>query len=92
MILLGSSMQVRSQFTTKSISLNPLQSQEQISTHRSGLTEGESKAEAAHQRQRADDPACHYVDDLDGYYDTDDECEEHNTNDDLMNMIEGGWD
>ncbi|KAF2181490.1 hypothetical protein K469DRAFT_520708, partial [Zopfia rhizophila CBS 207.26] len=38
------------------------------------------------------DPRYHWVDDLHGYYDTDEECEEHNANDDLIKMIEGDWD
>lgn len=42
-------------------------------------------------RQRAHDPHYHYVDDLNGYYDTDEECEEHNRNDDLMKMYEDNW-
>ncbi|KAK3709310.1 hypothetical protein LTR37_011048 [Vermiconidia calcicola] len=55
-----------------------------------GLEE-EARSEAESWVQRANDPRHHWVDDLHGYYDSDEECEEHNTNDDLMKMLEGDW-
>ena len=38
------------------------------------------------------DPTYHWVDDLNGYYDGDEECEEHNVNDDMTNFSERDWD
>ena len=38
------------------------------------------------------DPTYHQVDDLHEYYDSDDECEEHNVNEDMTKMSEGDWD
>ena len=49
----------------------------------------EARLGTRERRARADDDHYHWVDDLDGYYDTDEECEEHNLNDDLMKMMEG---
>ena len=51
------------------------------------------KAQRSKQEGRWKDPGYHWVDDLPGYYyDTDEECEEHNMNDDLIKMMEGDWD
>lgn len=45
-----------------------------------------AKAEAEEQRQGANNPMYHWVDDLQGFIDTD---EEHDPNDDLIKMGEG---
>jgi hypothetical protein len=50
------------------------------------------EADARHDRMRPFDPTFHWVDDLHGYHDTDEECEEHNANDDIMKVLEGDWD
>jgi hypothetical protein len=36
--------------------------------------------------------AYHWVPELHGYYDTDEECEENNRNDDLIKELEDRWD
>ena len=51
-------------------------------------SELEDRAEAEQWRLRPKNPQYHWVDDLHGYYDTDEECEEHNRNDDLMRAYE----
>ncbi|KAI0851656.1 hypothetical protein F5Y00DRAFT_274569 [Daldinia vernicosa] len=51
----------------------------------------EKEAEARHYAARPFDPNYHWVPDLDGWYDSDEECEERNRCDDLINMIEGNW-
>jgi len=43
---------------------------------------------AEHRQQR---PGTHWVPELYGYYDTDDECETNNGNDDMIKMMEGDW-
>jgi len=49
--------------------------------------EEEAHAEARRQRWRAGNLDYHWVSELHGWYDTDEECEERNTNDDLLNML-----
>ncbi|KAH8802520.1 hypothetical protein F5884DRAFT_860883 [Xylogone sp. PMI_703] len=51
----------------------------------------EKEADAKHYAARPFDPSYHWVDDLYGYYDSDEECEEHNRCDDILKMIEGDW-
>nr|CEG03909.1 unnamed protein product [Fusarium acuminatum CS5907] len=52
----------------------------------------EQEAEVRHYAARPFNPDYHYVPELNGWYDTDEECEELNRADDLMKMIEGDWD
>ncbi|KAH7254928.1 hypothetical protein MRS44_016417 [Fusarium solani] len=51
----------------------------------------EQEEEARHIAARPFNPDYHYVSDLGGWYDTDEECEERNRADDLMKMLEGDW-
>ncbi|KAH8586109.1 hypothetical protein B0O99DRAFT_84920 [Bisporella sp. PMI_857] len=47
--------------------------------------------DAQHYAARPFDPNYHWVAELDGYYDSDEECEERNRCDDLIKMLEGDW-
>lgn len=53
--------------------------------------DGQTEAEVRHYAARPFNPDYHYVPELNGWYDTDEECEELNRADDLMKMIEGDW-
>jgi hypothetical protein len=53
---------------------------------------GRLEIEARLKAARPSNPAYHYVPELDGWYDSDEECEERNRADDIMRMIEGDWD
>ncbi|KAI1400005.1 hypothetical protein F4819DRAFT_463096 [Hypoxylon fuscum] len=52
----------------------------------------EQEVETERYAARASNPDYHWVPDLQGYYDSNEECELHNANDDMINMIEGNWD
>ncbi|KAI0528366.1 hypothetical protein GGR58DRAFT_496221 [Xylaria digitata] len=51
----------------------------------------EQEVEACAYAARPFNPKYHYVPDLNGWYDTDEECEEHNRSDDIIKMMEGDW-
>lgn len=53
---------------------------------------GRLEFEARIYAPRALNPDYHYVPELGGWYDSDEECEERNRADDIMRMIEGDWD
>lgn len=50
-----------------------------------------TEADARHYALRRFDLHYHWVSELHGYYDSDEECEELNRSDDLLKMIEGDW-
>ncbi|EED23177.1 hypothetical protein TSTA_066280 [Talaromyces stipitatus ATCC 10500] len=57
---------------------------------RISLGEAEERdADIRYGKRRPFNPCLHWVDDLHGYYDTDEECEMHNANDDIMDLLEG---
>jgi hypothetical protein len=56
-------------------------------TFANGQTEEKARSYAA----RRFNPGYHYIPELAGWYDTDEECEELNRADDLLKMIQGDW-
>lgn len=52
----------------------------------------DAEAEALHYAARPFNPAYHYVSELDGWYNSDEECEARNAADDMIRMIEDNYD
>ncbi|KAI1131603.1 hypothetical protein F5Y10DRAFT_261984 [Nemania abortiva] len=70
--------------------VHPYSDDELIFLHRIP-SESLRKAEALAYAARSFNPDCHYVSELHGWYNSDEECEERNRSDDIIRMIEGEW-